>query len=257
LRQLELACHHSLATCLQNLIKELRKAGDDVLVVTPCIKPPKEFHGAKVTRAQLARTHTAMPNRNLLFCTSHRTNRILLKRVPFPLALLRASLRLPPKQPTSRLQRSPQNCSSPACLGRVAYYTHRRCHRPGNWVCSVRGICASVYRLQVLRVLGMPLPFYNSPTLLLSLGLSPFVLWNLIKQKPDVLHVASPGLSIPPFQPRRGRKKALCSDQKHWRASRRAVHKVSKKTLKNAPTSRSQSQCKSKKKALTSRPQSP
>lgn len=32
-----------------NLIKGLRDIGDDVTVVTPCINPPKQFHGAKVT----------------------------------------------------------------------------------------------------------------------------------------------------------------------------------------------------------------
>lgn len=31
-----------------NLIKGLRQLGDDVMVVTPCINPPKTFHGAKV-----------------------------------------------------------------------------------------------------------------------------------------------------------------------------------------------------------------
>ena len=30
-----------------NLIKGLREVGDDVTVVTPCINPPRTFHGAK------------------------------------------------------------------------------------------------------------------------------------------------------------------------------------------------------------------
>jgi hypothetical protein len=30
-----------------NLIKGLRQLGDDVMVITPCINPPKTFHGAK------------------------------------------------------------------------------------------------------------------------------------------------------------------------------------------------------------------
>ena len=34
-----------------NLIKGLRQLGDDVMVVTPCINPPKTFHGAKVLPA--------------------------------------------------------------------------------------------------------------------------------------------------------------------------------------------------------------
>ena len=32
----------------RNLIKGLRDIGDDVMVVTPCISPPKTFCGAKV-----------------------------------------------------------------------------------------------------------------------------------------------------------------------------------------------------------------
>ncbi|EIE20061.1 UDP-Glycosyltransferase/glycogen phosphorylase [Coccomyxa subellipsoidea C-169] len=78
-----------------NLIKGLRQLGDDVMVVTPCINPPKTFHGAKV-----------------------------------------------------------------------------------------------------VNVLGFSLPFYRSPTLLLSLGLSVRVLYFLITQRPDVIHVSSPGLLV-------------------------------------------------------------
>ncbi|CAL5228626.1 g11792 [Coccomyxa viridis] len=78
-----------------NLIKGLRQLGDDVMVVTPCINPPKTFHGAKV-----------------------------------------------------------------------------------------------------VNVLGFSLPFYRSPTLLLSLGLSVRVLYYLITQRPDVIHVSSPGLLV-------------------------------------------------------------
>ncbi|CAL8471117.1 g10659 [Coccomyxa elongata] len=78
-----------------NLIKGLRQCGDDVMVVTPCINPPKTFHGAKV-----------------------------------------------------------------------------------------------------VNVLGFSLPFYRSPTLLLSLGLSVRVLYFLITQRPDVIHVSSPGLLV-------------------------------------------------------------
>jgi hypothetical protein len=43
-------------------------------------------------------------------------------------------------------------------------------------------------------VLGFRLPFYASPTLLLSLGLSVRVLWHLIRQRPDVIHVSTPGV---------------------------------------------------------------
>jgi hypothetical protein len=38
------------------LIRELRKAGDDVLVVTPDRNPPPSYHGAKVNAR---RRHTA------------------------------------------------------------------------------------------------------------------------------------------------------------------------------------------------------
>ncbi|KAK9823296.1 hypothetical protein WJX72_001700 [[Myrmecia] bisecta] len=77
------------------LIKGLRDLGDDVQVFTPCVSPPKEYHGAKVTG-----------------------------------------------------------------------------------------------------VLGFRLPFYKSPTLLLSLGLSIRVFWHLIMSRPDVIHVSSPGLIV-------------------------------------------------------------
>ena len=47
--------------------------------------------------------------------------------------------------------------------------------------------------LQVVSVLGFRLPFYKTPTLLLSLGLSVRVLWYLILSRPDVIHASSPG----------------------------------------------------------------
>ncbi len=48
----------------------------------------------------------------------------------------------------------------------------------------------------MVNVLGFSLPFYRSPTLLLSLGLSVRVLYYLITQRPDVIHVSSPGLLV-------------------------------------------------------------
>jgi sulfoquinovosyltransferase len=48
----------------------------------------------------------------------------------------------------------------------------------------------------VVNVLGFSLPFYNSPTLLLSLGLSVRVLWRLLTHRPDVIHVSSPGFLV-------------------------------------------------------------
>ena len=50
--------------------------------------------------------------------------------------------------------------------------------------------------LQVVNVLGFSLPFYNSPTLLLSLGFSVRVFWYLVTRRPDVIHVSSPGLLV-------------------------------------------------------------
>jgi hypothetical protein len=43
-------------------------------------------------------------------------------------------------------------------------------------------------------VLGFKLPFYKTPTLLLSVGLSARVLWHLCRQRPDVIHVSTPGI---------------------------------------------------------------
>lgn len=37
-----------------NLIKGLRELGDDVMVFTPCVSPPKTFHGAKVHSSGLS-----------------------------------------------------------------------------------------------------------------------------------------------------------------------------------------------------------
>ncbi|WIA33616.1 hypothetical protein OEZ86_006739 [Tetradesmus obliquus] len=47
---------------------------------------------------------------------------------------------------------------------------------------------------QVVNVLGFKLPFYKSATLLLSLGLSIRVLYYLFKQRPQVIHVSTPGI---------------------------------------------------------------
>ena len=43
-------------------------------------------------------------------------------------------------------------------------------------------------------MLGFKLPFYKSATLLLSAGLSARVLWHLWRQRPDVIHVSTPGV---------------------------------------------------------------
>eukprot|EP00967_Tisochrysis_lutea_P061391 scaffold78676_cov19-Tisochrysis_lutea.AAC.2 len=49
---------------------------------------------------------------------------------------------------------------------------------------------------QVFSVLGFKLPFYSSPTLLLSPALSVRVLWHLCQVRPDVIHVSTPGLMV-------------------------------------------------------------
>jgi sulfoquinovosyltransferase len=49
---------------------------------------------------------------------------------------------------------------------------------------------------QVVNVLGFKLPFYQAPTLLLSLGLSVRVLYYLFKQRPQVIHVSTPGIMM-------------------------------------------------------------
>ena len=45
-------------------------------------------------------------------------------------------------------------------------------------------------------MLGFKLPFYSSPTLLLSLGLSARVLHHLVTSRPQIIHVSSPGLLV-------------------------------------------------------------
>ena len=40
------------------------------------------------------------------------------------------------------------------------------------------------------------LPQYNSPTLLLSLGVSLRVLARLVARRPDVIHVSAPGMMV-------------------------------------------------------------
>ena len=45
-------------------------------------------------------------------------------------------------------------------------------------------------------MLGFRLPFYSSPTLLLSLGLSLRVLWYLMTLRPNLIHVSSPGVMV-------------------------------------------------------------
>ena len=67
---------------------------------------------------------------------------------------------------------------------------------PSRAYCVRVALKNSAVPTQVLNVLGFSLPFYRSPTLLLSLGLSVRVLYYLITQRPDVIHVSSPGLLV-------------------------------------------------------------
>ena len=119
-----------------NLIKGLRQLGDDVMVVTPCINPPKTFHGAKV------------------------------------------------------LQRPAHQCPLRCIFDYSCAMISLTCFL------HVTLSQKSVVPAQVVNVLGFSLPFYRSPTLLLSLGLSVRVLYFLITQRPDVIHVSSPGLLV-------------------------------------------------------------
>eukprot|EP00898_Chlorokybus_atmophyticus_P001423 jgi/Chlat1/2281/Chrsp17S02582 len=49
---------------------------------------------------------------------------------------------------------------------------------------------------RVMRVMGFVAPFYRVPTFLLSLGLSVRVFWTLLSNRPDILHVSSPGFIV-------------------------------------------------------------
>lgn len=51
-----------------------------------------------------------------------------------------------------------------------------------------------MHATQVVNVLGFRMPFYKSATLLLSVGLSVRVLWHLLRRRPDVIHVSTPGV---------------------------------------------------------------
>lgn len=136
----------------ESLIKGLREAGDDVMVVTPDPKPPREFCGAKVrARGAVERAREG------------------------PRACVNACIRLP--GPHARWGPPGQLLSHRAT-------PRRRRPRPADPVAA----------LQVVNVLGFRLPFYQSTTLLLSLGLSVRVLWYLWRQRPDVIHVSTPGI---------------------------------------------------------------
>lgn len=58
------------------------------------------------------------------------------------------------------------------------------------------GMCVLRCAVQVVNVLGFKLPFYSSPTLLLSTALSVRVLYYLWHLRPDVIHVSTPGVMV-------------------------------------------------------------
>ena len=64
----------------------------------------------------------------------------------------------------------------------------------------VHNVCSKLNKakcaMQIVNVLGFRMPYYKSPTLLLSLGLSIRVFWHLIMTRPDVIHVSSPGVMV-------------------------------------------------------------
>eukprot|EP01024_Parvocaulis_polyphysoides_P067884 TRINITY_DN8196_c1_g2_i1.p1 TRINITY_DN8196_c1_g2~~TRINITY_DN8196_c1_g2_i1.p1 ORF type:complete len:486 (+),score=63.09 TRINITY_DN8196_c1_g2_i1:36-1493(+) len=49
---------------------------------------------------------------------------------------------------------------------------------------------------RVVGLFGIPLPFYNCPTLLLSLGVGLNVIQQLIVNRPDIIHVSTPGIVV-------------------------------------------------------------
>jgi hypothetical protein len=123
----------------ESLIKTLREAGDDVMVVTPDPAPPAEFCGAQVGGRAGGRAGGG----------------------PGWLVLIEGS-----------------SCRLLSCLTHVLHATTP----------------TPLHPQQVVNVLGFKLPFYKSSTLLLSLGLSLRVLYYLFKQKPQVIHVSTPGI---------------------------------------------------------------
>jgi len=50
--------------------------------------------------------------------------------------------------------------------------------------------------VKVVSVLGLRLPFYNSKTLLLGTGMSLRVIWELVFNRPDIIHASSPGMLV-------------------------------------------------------------
>lgn len=45
-------------------------------------------------------------------------------------------------------------------------------------------------------MLGFKLPFYSSPTLLLSTAISFRVIWYLLQTRPTLIHVSTPGVMV-------------------------------------------------------------
>lgn len=163
----------------ESLIKGLREAGDDVMVVTPDPTPPKEFFGAKVRVVLLLGT----------VCSAGRFNHHdAMKAVAIFAHTQWAVLYGPqgiwnPQPSTTNTMCIALRCNFPLtlCLPSLS---------PSYFLTTLHSHGHS----QVVNVLGFKLPFYKSTTLLLSAGLSVRVLWYLWKQRPDVIHVSTPGI---------------------------------------------------------------
>jgi sulfoquinovosyltransferase len=55
---------------------------------------------------------------------------------------------------------------------------------------------ATFHGAAVVPVWGAPLPFYRSPTLLLSPGLSPRLAWTMLTRRPSLIHASAPGVLV-------------------------------------------------------------
>lgn len=136
----------------ESLIRGLREAGDEVMVITPDPSPPKEFCGAQV---------------RYLYCT--------------------CSIKCTAGESDSR-----RACFVAWCICTVPSSANSPCRALTPHLATA--VTVAPPTLQVVNVLGFKLPFYQSATLLLSLGLSVRVLYYLVRQRPQVIHVSTPGI---------------------------------------------------------------
>jgi hypothetical protein len=187
------------------LIKTLREAGDEVMVVTPDVNPPKEFCGAQVRALQQP---VDVPTSTLMAGLSHFTlacaagtpqqaGRCNMLGALHPPVALRSTMLFAAAALSLFRMFSALLASSIAVSG----YGSQGMQRTWWYLCSTNHIPPTLLTLapcwlyvQVVNVLGFKLPFYKSATLLLSLGLSIRVLYYLFRQRPHVIHVSTPGI---------------------------------------------------------------